>query len=144
VVPFPLYYQLGNESLYSVSQRFPDVVRRVDPALLQASIQGFNSLWKVATYTGMVIAALGCQITEGEHLLSYTDEWLPAIQRATYRNPDLAPSLEFFREYARLTPAMRTSRTQSLLTKIAPFSLDPTLRALHGSFVPGKIDVEAG
>jgi hypothetical protein len=83
----------------------------------------------------MLLASLGCQITEMEHLLQHTWDWLnwPAAQHATRSNPELRATLDFFGEYARWTPSMRASRTQSLLTKLAPFSLDPAMRALHGA-----------
>jgi hypothetical protein len=44
VIPFPLYYRLGNEKLYAISQRYLDVVRRLDPFLQTASVQGWNPL----------------------------------------------------------------------------------------------------
>jgi hypothetical protein len=40
VIPFPLYYRLGNESLYDISQRYLDVVRKLDPYLQTASVGG--------------------------------------------------------------------------------------------------------
>jgi len=52
VVPFPLYYRLGNETLYEISQRYLDIVRKADPYLQTASVEGFNALWRIGTYTG--------------------------------------------------------------------------------------------
>src|SRR5215216_1665618 len=69
VIPFPLYYRLGNESLYDISQRYLDVVRKLDPYLQTASVEGWNPLWRTGTYIGMILAGLNFQITEAEKLL---------------------------------------------------------------------------
>ena len=77
VFPFPLYYRMGGESLYEVSQRYLDVVRKIDPFLQTASIEGWNPLWFTGTYVGMLLSALNLQITEAEQLLQnpwYTGE----------------------------------------------------------------------
>ena len=45
VVPFPLYYRLGErDSLYTISQRYLDVLRLLDPDLTSASVEGWNAL----------------------------------------------------------------------------------------------------
>jgi hypothetical protein len=137
VVPFPMYYRLENESLYSISQRYPDAIRRVDPWLNTASIQGFNSLWKIATYTGMALAALDCQITEAEDLLRNPQDWLPHMAQAVIEHPELRSAVDFLQEYSQWGLQPRTSRTEAFRTKIAPFNLDPALRAMHGSHTPG-------
>src|SRR5436190_3744811 len=134
---FPLYHRIGNESLYIISQRYPDVIRRVDPWLNSAPIQGFNSLWKIATYTGMALSALDCQITEAEDLLRNTDNWLPRLAGAVTQYSDLQPVIDYFREYSQWNEQLRSSRTEMFLTKIAPFALDPAMKAMFGSNTPG-------
>src|SRR5215216_1923095 len=69
VIAFPLYYRMGTESLYDISQRFLDVLRKLDPYLQTASVEGWNPLWRTGTHIGMILAALNFQITEAEKLL---------------------------------------------------------------------------
>src|SRR4051812_1480633 len=96
VTPMPLYYRLGTESFYSISQRYLDVVRRVDPALQSASILGWNQLWYVGTYTGMILSALDLQITEAEHLLRHPEAWVTRINQAVQTHPELVDAASFF------------------------------------------------
>lgn len=109
VTPFPLYYRTRGESLYTISQRYPDVIRRVDPWLNSAPVQGFNSLWKIATYTGMALSALGCQIPEAEDLLRNTPDWLPRLSKAVAQYPEVQPVLAFFYEYCGWNDQLRAS-----------------------------------
>ena len=75
IIPFPVYYRLGSESLYEISQRFLDVVRKIDPNLQTASIEGWNPLWRTGTHIGMALAALGLQITEADSMLRNPLAW---------------------------------------------------------------------
>jgi hypothetical protein len=138
VLGWPLYYRLGDESLYAVAQRYLDVVRRVDPSLQSASVEGFNALWRIGTYAGMVLSALGCQITEAESLLTNVAEWSARFAEAERRYPEVAPAVRFFtEEYASWKEDKQASRSDSFRTKIALFTLDPTMRAMFGSAAPG-------
>lgn len=134
VVTMPLYYHLGTESLYSISQRYLDVVRRVDPALQSASVEGFNALWRIGTYAGMVLAALGCQITEAEHLLRAPQAWLPRIREAAQTRPDMNEAAAFFTEqYIQWKEEKQVSRTDAFRTKTALLTIDPVMRAMFGA-----------
>jgi hypothetical protein len=140
VVPFPLYYrQDSDESLYEVSQRFLDTVQSADPNLLSASVQGWNALWRIGTFTGMMLAALGYQITEAEDLLANPKAWTTRLQRAFEANPDdLVSAFAFFTtEYPQLDKREREMLTRAFLTKITAFSLDPRLKAMFGASTPG-------
>jgi|GEM_PF-2316582 len=138
VVPLPLYYRLGDEPLYAISQRFIDTLRRTDPHLASASVEGLNALSRVATPLGMVLFALGYQITEAPSLLDNPDEWEECFTQALNRYPEVGPAVEFFRqEYAAWNQATRERRTQSLRTKIAPFLYSPVSRAMFGAGQPG-------
>lgn len=138
IVPFPLLYRFGNESTFSVSQRYLDTVRSVDPYLVTASVQGWNALWRIGTYTGMVLSALGCQLTEAEDLLRRPDAWQSRFAAALATHPDILPAVTFFTtEYLAMNKRDRDSLTGSYLTKIALFSLNPPLRAMFGADVPG-------
>ncbi len=139
VIPFPLYYRLGEESLYEVSQRFLDTVQSADPNLLSAAVQGWNALWRIGTYTGMVLTGLGYQITEAEDLLANPNAWTDRLHQALQRNPDdLLSAVAFFtKEYPHLDKREREMLTRSFLTKITPFSLDRRLTAMFGASTPG-------
>lgn len=139
VVPFPLYYRLGEESLYEVSQRFLDTVQSADPNLLSASVQGWNALWRIGTYTGMVLAGLGYQITEAEDLLAHPKEWTDRLHLALQQHPDdLVSAVDFFlNEYPAMDKREREMLTRAFLTKITAFALDRRLTAMFGAGTPG-------
>lgn len=134
VVPWPLYYRLGDESLAEIAGRYLQAVRRIDPFLQTASIEGWNALWRAGMYAGMVLAALDCQITEAESLLSTPEAWEGRMKRALRQYPELAPAVAFFTgEYDSWDPHTRDRRTSSFRNKIAQFSLDPAMRAMFGA-----------
>jgi hypothetical protein len=138
VVPFPLYYWLGGENLYTVSQRYLDVVRKVDPWLQTASVEGWNALWRIGTHAGMLLAALGCQISEVGNLLAEPEAWASRFDQALQRHPDVGPAIEFFQaQYLRWDEKTRARRTDSFINKTAIFNLDPTMTAMFGGSVPG-------
>ena len=68
-LPFPLYYRLGNETLYTIAQRYIDVIGKIDPDLRSASIEGFSAVKRVGSNVGMLLTAMECQITEAANLL---------------------------------------------------------------------------
>ena len=143
VIPTPLYYRtgLGKETLFAVSQRLPDALGRLDPNLREASIQGFNSLWEVATHAGQLLYAVGCQPSELDSFLAAPDAWLPRVDEAIRANPalaeELADSLDFFRTtFPQLTPANQRQRTAALRTKLTLLT-EPATKALFCAAAPG-------
>ncbi len=138
VVPMPLYYRLGNESLSEIAGRYLQAVRRIDPYLQTASIEGWNPLWRIGIYTGMVLAALNCQISEAESLLNHPEAWIRRIERAARHFPELAPAAAFFAgEYDSWEPNRRDRQTSSFRNKVTLFSLDPAMKAMFGAAKPG-------
>ena len=138
VVPFPLYYRLSpNDSLFDVSQRFVEVVRRMDVHLEKAPILGLNALATISTYAGMLLTALGCQITEAESLIRRPEEWEGRLERALSITPEVQPAVEFFRDYIEKNPGERARQSNTFLTKIMPFIAEPTMRAMFGASEPG-------
>ncbi len=133
VIPFPLYYRMGSESLYEISQRYLDVVRKIDPALQTASVEGWNPLWRTGTNIGMILAALNFQITEAEQLLRNPTQWLPRIQHALDLFPEVKPAISFLDELGKLPDNNRNRRTEAFFNKIALFSLDPSMKAMFGT-----------
>ena len=75
VTPMPFYNRFQGESFYDVSQRYLDVVYKLDSYLQTASIQGWNPLWLTGTMAGMVLSALGMQITEAHDLIINPELW---------------------------------------------------------------------
>jgi len=137
VTGWPLYYRLGGESLYSVSQRYLDVIRRVDPALQSASVEGFNALWRIGTHTGMALYTLGCQITEANSLLTNPNGWLPRMTAARKDNLEIDEALAFFAEqYSQWKEEKQTSRSDAFRTKTALLTIDPAMRAMMGADTP--------
>ncbi len=137
IVPFPLYYRLGNESLYEISQRFLDLLRKTDPALQSASIQGWNALSRIGTYTGMVFSALGCQIAEAEDLIRNPTNWTGRLNPLAELYPEIRPAIAFFtEEFPRWNEQTRASQTGSFLNKNLIF-LDPRIKAMYGAPTPG-------
>lgn len=130
---FPLYYRLTeDESLFDVAQRFVEMIRRLDPALESASVEGFNALYKIGIYCGMILTALNLQITEAEHLLRYPQKWKTRFDEALASNPEVQPAVEFFKEYSKMKPEQRIRRSESFLIKILAFTADPKLAAMFG------------
>ncbi len=139
VIPFPLYYRMSKaESLYTTSQRYLDVVRRLDPFLQTASIEGWNALSRLGTSAGMLLAALGLQITEADDLVRNPDGWKTRLAQASQKYPEVEPAAAFFtQDFARLSANDQLRRAESFLTKTAIFRLDPSMRAMFGADRPG-------
>jgi hypothetical protein len=138
VVPMPLYYRSGNESLYAIAQRPLDVFRKSDPELLTASILGWNAVAAIGSRVGMALAACGCQITEAPDLLADPKRWTDRLHAAAQNYPELDPVVDFFlRRYPELSAREREQQTLSFLRKIDLFQLDPVARAQYGAAQPG-------
>jgi len=133
VIPFPLYYQLGGESLYEKSQRYLDVIRKLDPHLQTASIEGWNPLWRTGTYTGMLLSAFNLQITEAETLLRNPLKWEGYFENLLNSNPETSAAIQFFKNLSEEKENIRNRRTDSFFNKIALFDLDPSMRAMFGA-----------
>jgi hypothetical protein len=134
VTPMPLYTRREGESLYSASQPFLDTLRRIDPHLATASIQGWNALSRLGTAVGMVLTALGCQVTEAESLVRMPEAWASVLRALASRESEVGPAVRFLlEEFLPLPEREREILSASFLTKIAPFSLDPSLTAMFGA-----------
>ena len=137
VYPFPLYYRMGQESLYEVSQRYLDVVRKIDPFLQTASVEGWNALWRTGTYSGMILAALNLQISEAENLLNNVGQWHNQFNYAIEKFPDVLPAVNYLSELGEEKNRLHSRRTESFFNKIALFGLDPNMKAMFGASWPG-------
>jgi hypothetical protein len=139
ITPFPLYYTLGSErSLLEIAERYLQVIIKSNPALFQAQVLGWPPLHRIGVYSGIVLSALGCQITEAEDLLRRPEHWESRLREAEERSSKVLPAVAFFRnEYLPMREADRRRLTTPFLDKIFTFSLDPTLRAMFGATEPG-------
>jgi hypothetical protein len=139
VVPFPLYYKLGTErSLLEIAERYLQTIIKSNPDLFHAQVLGWPPLHRIGVFCGMALAALGCQITEAQRLLTLPEQFLPRLVHAQQHFPELAEVIAFFRdEYIPMREADRHRLTTPFLDKIFTFTLDPTLRAMFGASTPG-------
>jgi len=137
VVPFPLYYRLGDESLYDIAYRFMHVLKLSDPALLAAPIHGFNAVLYIGIPIGMILAHLGLPISEAVSLLDNPDAWSDRLNTAA-KNPELTNAVRFItKHYKTWSWDRKAQLTQSYRTKIAPFLNDPRLQAICCAPEPG-------
>lgn len=138
VTPFPLYYRLGNESLFEIAQRFIDVVGKMDPNLQTASIEGWNAFKHVAGPVGMLLAATGAQITEAPGILRTPEAWFSRLRNAEeVYGSELVPVTAFLSQYTSKKETARPRLTASFLNKVDQFELDPAMRAMFGAQLPG-------
>ena len=135
VVPWPLYQKRTRDTLYETAQRILESFKRLDPELASASIEGLNALKNTGTAVGMILTALGGQITEAEDVLANPQAFEAALLIAQQQYPELESAISFL--FALSEDKNRERRIGSFLNKIAPFRLDPTMRAMFGSADPG-------
>jgi hypothetical protein len=139
ITPWPLYYKTGSErSLREVAERYLQVILKSNPSLLNAQVQGWPPLHNIGVQTGMILAALGYQITEAADLLRSPEQWERRFREAEQRYPEVAPVVSFFKdEYMPMREADRRRLSNPFMDKIFPFSRDPHLKAMFGSNTPG-------
>jgi hypothetical protein len=141
VVPFPLYYRTGTErSLLEIAERYLQTIIKSNPALFQAQVLGWPPLHRIGVYSGMVLSALGYQITEAEELLDNPEAWEAAglFAKGEQVSPEAKRAVAYFRnKYIPMREADRARLTTPFLDKIFTFPLDETLRAMFGAAKPG-------
>jgi hypothetical protein len=139
IIPFPLYYRMGTErSLLEISERYLQTIIKSNPALYQAQVLGWPPLHRIGVYSGIVLSALGYQITEAENLLRLPEQWLSRFAEAERRYPEVSPAVAFFRdEYIPMREQDRRRLTTPFVEKIFTFPLDPSLQAMFGATEPG-------
>jgi hypothetical protein len=134
IMPWPLYYRTSaDDTLFAISNRYLEVIRRLDPYLQTASVEGWNALVETGTYTGMILSALGLQITEAPDLINRPQRWKGRFEEALAANPEVEPAVSFFRALQNLKPDLRSRRTRAFLNKLLPFTADPGMQAMFGS-----------
>jgi hypothetical protein len=140
VVPFPLYYKLGTErSLLEVAERYPQTIIKSNPALFQAQVLGWPPLHRIGDLSGIVLSALGYQITEAEDLLDHPEVWEASglFAKAEQVAPEAKRAVSYFNKYIPMREADRARLTTPFLDKIFTFTLDETFQAMFGAQKPG-------
>lgn len=138
VVPLPLYYRLGNESYHEIAARFTALAEKLDSNLAQAPVLGLSALKSVAIPCGMVLSALGLQITEASDLLAWPERWGPRLRQASEVDPLVAEAARFFlNQYTNWSSGQRERMIGTFLAKLEPLDLDPVARAMFGADAPG-------
>jgi hypothetical protein len=141
VVPFPLYYRIGTErSLLEIAERYLQTIIKCNPDLFHAQVLGWPPLHRIGDYSGIVLAALGHQITEAEDLLDNPEAWEAAglFAKAEQVSSEAKRAVSYFRhKYIPMREADRARLTTPFLDKIFTFSLDDTFRAMFGAKEPG-------
>ncbi len=129
VVPLPSYYRLGNESWETIAARPPDVIYLTDPDLGDAPVQGRNAVQHIGETIGVILGALGCQITEADSLLLNPKLWLPQIQQVAEKSPEVLRAFETLVSFPK--------NIVSFIAKTDIFRFDPAMRAMFGAGRPG-------
>jgi hypothetical protein len=141
IVPWPLYYRLGTErSLLEIAERYLQTIIKSNPDLFRAQVMGWPPLHRIGDYSGIVLAALGYQITEAEDLLDHPEVWEAAgrFAKAEQVSPEAKRAVSYFRnKYIPMREADRARLTTPFLDKIFTFTLDDTFRAMFGAKEPG-------
>jgi hypothetical protein len=141
VVPFPIYYGLeSGQSLWQVAERFLNVLRLSHPKLVTDAPVTWPSIHRIGSNAGMVLAALGYQLTEVEDLLFNTSEWEKSgrFEEAIKRCPESAPAVSYFRNH--YLPLSRTDKhrlTSTFLDHVFALSANPQHRLLFGASTQG-------
>lgn len=143
IVSWPLIHHYPGQGLYQATQPFLEIVRRVDPALSSAPIQGLASVEELFEYAGILIAAFSESLTivDVEDLLRWSKNnnatWKKLAAEAVCRYPETASAVDYLENiYRKLSAQERMRLSGSLMRKLRPFSLDLTLRSIFG--VPGQ------
>jgi hypothetical protein len=139
VTAWPFFYRLGTErSVWEISERYLQVLLRSDPSLATRPILGWPPMHKIGVFAGMILSALGFQVTEIFDLLQQPQHWLDRFHEAQYRYPTVAEAVAYFREtYIPMRQSDRERLTNPLLEKLFPIRLDRRLRAMFGGAKPG-------
>jgi hypothetical protein len=122
VVPFPLYYRLGTErSLLEIAERYLQIIIKSNPDLFHAQVLGWPPLHRIGVYSGIVLSALGYQITEAEDLLENPEAWEAAgrFAKAEQVSPEAKRAVAYFRnKYIPMREQDRSRLTTPFLDKI--------------------------
>ncbi len=138
VIPMPLYQRRNaSDTLLAMANRVLEVIKRLDPYLETASVEGMNALYEAGTAAGMMAAALDGQVTQVADMLHHPEQWQPQFKTARTAHPELQLAYDYFLQFIAIkSPALRRRQTGSLLIKLIPFLADPAMRVLFAASAP--------
>jgi len=134
VVPDPLLYRVGEEGLYEIAQRPIECWLKLSPELARNPTLGEGAIRRVGTHAFMLMAAMEPmgQADDVARLLDDPAAWEPRIKRARAQHPTLADAARYFLDvYPKLRAHDRKLETDALRLRIAPYTADGTLNAIH-------------
>lgn len=133
VILWPIYYEARpGEGFSERSQRFVDLIARLDPALRKAPILGFNALEPIAQAAGMVLCALGPGVTELPELIADPAGWEPRLQWVKQHYPETAPAVAELLTLGKLSVKERQNRTAAPTSKLSLVRFHLNFRAIFG------------
>lgn len=128
---WPLLIEYPGDSRQDVADRFLETIRKVDPHLATASVQGFNALYHIGLHVCVILSSLGLQLDEAASLLDRPGEWRSRFREAEQRFPEARKAAEFFRyQYLPLSPAKRYELAHMFRGKLDQLIADPTSQAM--------------
>lgn len=131
---WPLLIEHPGDSRQDVADRFLETLRKVDPHLETASVQGFNALAHIGSRVCVILSSLGLQLDEAANLLDHPNEWHDRLYEAQERFPEAREAVEFIRQqYLPLTPARRYELSHMFRSKLDQLIADPTSREMFCS-----------
>lgn len=135
VTPLPFFYRLQpDEPLAVTAGRYLEVIRRTDPYLASASVEGWNALYEIGIAAGILTASLDGQLTDMIDLIQQSKAWLKRHEQALPNRYGVQPALAYFKFFSELSPDRQRRLAGSLLTKVISYQVQPDLTA----FVAGK------
>lgn len=138
--PLPLLYRRDNETLDDIAMRPLEAMRKIDPAMSNAAIEGFNAFKRIGRLCLAILAALGLPFSEVFSLLREPEKWEERFEEAVRRYPEAQEAVNFFRgEYKqwRKKPDLLEKRIGSFLSKMDLYQLHPIEKAIYASSGPG-------
>lgn len=123
-----------NETLFEIANRFPSVLKRIDPALTSAPILGWNSLYECAINAGKIAAALGEQLDFVADLVEHPGQYKGQLRQVLADYPELRPAVDYFRDLMDPSASgLREKKIGSFKTKLLPFLADPVRMATYAA-----------
>lgn len=131
VTPKPLYERrYPGETLAQAANRLLAIIKRQDANLADAPVMGWNALYEVGIYSGMIAVALSRQVDFVADLIRRPEHYQAELTQALETYPELEPAVAYFRALKDLSPEQRSRKTGSFANKLIPFLTDPIMRAI--------------
>lgn len=134
VTPFPLLcHQSNDDTLQDIAARYIDAIEITDPSLKEgAPVQGMNSVRPLGTSLGMLLYALGLQITEADELLQNISKYEERLENLAKHDStgSLSRAIKYVKEFGK-------SQSMIFRGKSTNFVLDPINRAIFSASQQG-------